>query len=70
MSMECGECEHDLRGGHHPSCSRYKPCACPNCGSDLEDWDGYMWCRKHGEVEPLTDPARVAILRAMEGRDA
>ena len=27
MSIECGECEHDLRGGHDPSCSRYvKPC--------------------------------------------
>ena len=25
MGMECGECEHDLRGGHDPSCSRYRP---------------------------------------------
>ena len=24
MSIECGECEHDLRGGHGTSCSRYK----------------------------------------------
>lgn len=23
MSMECGECERDLRGGHDISCSRY-----------------------------------------------
>ena len=23
MSIECGECERDLRGGHDPSCSRY-----------------------------------------------
>lgn len=23
MSIECGECERDLRGGHAPSCSRY-----------------------------------------------
>ena len=22
MSIECRECEHDLRGGHDPSCSR------------------------------------------------
>lgn len=27
MSLECSECEHDLRGGHDESCSRYrKPC--------------------------------------------
>ena len=25
MSVECGECERDLRGGHDPSCSRYRP---------------------------------------------
>ena len=25
MSLECGECEHDLRGGHDEECSRYKP---------------------------------------------
>lgn len=24
MSLECGECERDLRGGHDRSCSRYK----------------------------------------------
>ncbi len=23
MSLECGECERDLRGGHDPSCSRH-----------------------------------------------
>lgn len=23
MSIECGECERDLRGGHDMSCSRY-----------------------------------------------
>ena len=25
MSIECGECEHDLRGGHATTCSRAKP---------------------------------------------
>lgn len=25
MSIECGECEQDLRGGHAPSCSRATP---------------------------------------------
>lgn len=24
MSLECSECERDLRGGHGPGCSRYK----------------------------------------------
>lgn len=27
MSLECSECERDLRGGHDKRCSRYvKPC--------------------------------------------
>lgn len=64
MSIECGECEHDLRGGHHPSCSSYKPCVCPVCAGFLSDGDGYLWCPKHGEVEPLTDPVAVERLRA------
>jgi hypothetical protein len=30
MSIECGECERDLRGGHDPSCSRVRhpDCCC------------------------------------------
>lgn len=27
MSIECGECEHDLRGGHDEHCSRAM-CTC------------------------------------------
>ncbi len=30
MSIECGECEADLRGGHDPSCARYVKHA-PTC---------------------------------------
>ena len=26
MSIECGECEHDLRGGHADDCSRAPKC--------------------------------------------
>jgi hypothetical protein len=26
VSIECGECEHDLRGGHDDACSRAKKC--------------------------------------------
>jgi len=52
MSIECGECEHDLRGPHDPSCSRYKPPPkCPECGDRLKDGDGYLYCLKHGEVD-------------------
>lgn len=32
MSIECGECERDLRGGHDEGCSRYKP----PCGARRE----------------------------------
>jgi hypothetical protein len=31
MGLECSECEHDLRGGHDPSCSRYVPEATVGC---------------------------------------
>ena len=52
MGMECGECEHDLRGGHAPSCSRYILELCPVCSRRLRDGDGYMFCPSHGEVAP------------------
>lgn len=71
MGMECGECERDLRGGHDASCSRYKPQVCPVCCDSLEDGDGYMWCKKHGEVDPLTNKAAIKeIARLNAERDA
>ena len=38
MSIECSECERDLRGGHDESCSRYvRPCdQCLNSECDEE----------------------------------
>lgn len=39
MSLECSECERDLRGGHAEDCSRYLPIICPECGSANVDWD-------------------------------
>lgn len=36
MSIECGECERDLRGSHEPGCSRYRIC---KCGHEAEDHD-------------------------------
>ena len=44
MSVECSECEHDLRGGHAESCSRYDP-RMKDCTCDPE-WNGL--CQVHG----------------------
>jgi hypothetical protein len=43
MSLECSECERDLRSGHDPSCSRYVRC---KCGHGIEDHgdDGVSYC--------------------------
>jgi hypothetical protein len=39
MSIECGECERDLRGGHAPDCSRNKGPGSQDryYGADMED---------------------------------
>lgn len=51
MSIECSECEHDLRGGHAKECSRYDPShECPECG-DVEYFqydDGERQCERCG----------------------
>lgn len=70
MGIECGECERDLRGGHDKSCSRYRPCVCPACLVALEDGDGYLWCREHGEVSPLENRRAIeTIARLTKERD-
>ena len=40
MSVECGICERDLRGGHAEYCPRYTPpIRCKSCGGRvLEKW--------------------------------
>jgi hypothetical protein len=43
MSIECGECERDLRGGHSTDCSRYKRRVC-KCGHLAEDHDEEGFC--------------------------
>jgi len=43
VSIECSECERDLRGGHDPSCSRYVRRIC-RCGHLAEDHDEGWWC--------------------------
>jgi hypothetical protein len=37
MSLECSECERDLRGGHDPTCSRYRQ-SCDSCGEWVKDF--------------------------------
>ena len=44
VSLECSECERDLRGGHDEGCSRYDP-KLAACTCDPE-WDGL--CPVHG----------------------
>jgi hypothetical protein len=38
MSIECAECERDLRGGHDPSCSRHRYCTCGH-GQSSHDFE-------------------------------
>lgn len=40
MSVECAECEHDLRGGHAPDCTFYTVWHCKPCGHVLDVEDG------------------------------
>ena len=53
MSLECSECEHDLRGGHAQECSWYQP----PCTDDEDVWD---WLPGHGPGSgcPRCDPQR------------
>src|SRR5574337_1843005 len=37
MSIECSECEADMRGGHAPGCSHDKQC--PRCGQMMSAHD-------------------------------
>jgi DnaJ-class molecular chaperone len=55
MGMECSECERDLRAGHDPSCSRYKPeqaHRCPSCaGKGADDYGTCLQCGGSGRVD-------------------
>lgn len=66
MGIECGECERDLRGGHARDCSRWKPCVCPTCLSDLTDGDGELLCPDHGPVEPLKNKRALNAFRQLQ----
>lgn len=68
MGLECGECEHDLRGGHHPSCSRYRPPArCAICDKQLVDGDGEEYCPTHGSVDAVYNFATEASMHEKAG---
>lgn len=57
MSLECGECERDLRGPHDPSCSHYKPPArCRICSEKLVEDDFGLYCPTHGASTAEADP--------------
>lgn len=57
MSLECGECERDLRGPHAPSCSQYKPPArCGICDKLLVEDDFGLYCPTHGASSAEADP--------------
>lgn len=47
MSLECGECERDLRGPHDPSCSKYK--------SEAEVTRGLLVVEVDNSAENLSD---------------
>lgn len=44
MSLECSECERDMRGPHDESCSRYVPPKMCVCGHDEYQHDEEEYC--------------------------
>ena len=55
MSLECSECERDLRGGHDPSCSRYRK-PCEDCRTTwVNDWAKRSRVRVVEEFEAQCD---------------
>jgi hypothetical protein len=46
MSVECRECERDLRGPHNEDCSRYRTPETCKCGHSEDDHDEEQVCFK------------------------
>lgn len=63
MSMECGECERDLRGGHGPECSRYEPI----CGNQ-KPHPPHTWDDPTSDMSPLTCHGKAGRCRSCNGR--
>jgi hypothetical protein len=63
MSVECSECERDLRGGHDPSCSRYDRAAADEARASDERWETVFV-----EIaEMLEEEDRAEAIRAERG---
>lgn len=63
MSIECHECERDLRGGHTPWCSRYRqPCAA--CITEHCDEECCCVCHR-GTNETFASRSEEKRIRAM-----
>lgn len=50
MSIECGECERDLRGGHAEDCSRNKPLVTPKAESESSKPTALELAKNMGEL--------------------
>ena len=66
MSIECGECERDLRGGHDEGCSRFTPhpkdiCQCLDYREDHENGTGA--CRMPNNGVHAGEPCNAFLLR-------
>ena len=59
MSIECSECERDLRGGHAKTCSRFKTGrrkipADGFCDQDINTQDSGTYVRCFGSLRTIT----------------
>jgi hypothetical protein len=54
MSIECRECERDLRGPHDEGCSRYQPPGACKCGHSEHAHDEEGCCTKCRCISPDT----------------
>jgi hypothetical protein len=64
MSLECSECERDLRGGHDPECSRYedpRDAVCEKASDYLLALGTPEFARLNGGTEKLLQELRDAV---------
>jgi hypothetical protein len=75
MSIECSECERDLRGGHDPLCSRFRGPATEvvraKARVSLGEWLGERrWTTRHDDLADRIDAAITEALAAQREADA
>ncbi len=64
MSVECSECERDARGGHDPSCSRYRDprdVVCEATSNYLLGLGEPEYALKNGGLQTLLQRLRNAV---------